>query len=73
MTEVSQALFLKMLEILLPINRNQNDKKILWAGPSGVPSLSFLWKEAGREPYLRNDGLHFLVGPQGFEPRTNGL
>ena len=31
MTEVSQALFLKMLEILLPINRNQNDKKILWA------------------------------------------
>jgi len=40
------------------------------SGPSGIPSLPFLWKEAGREPYLRNDGLHFLVGPQGFPAGT---
>jgi hypothetical protein len=28
-----------MLEILLPINRNQNDKKILWALRDSPPAL----------------------------------
>ncbi len=44
-----------------------------FCGPSGIPRQPSRWSGAGWEPYLRNDGLHFLVGPQGFEPRANGL